>query len=51
MLHAIWGGLLLHDVVHSLRCHPHLPEIPVVPTDVQLLPDLHDCKEYGAAWG
>lgn len=51
MLHAIWGGLLLHDVVHSLGCHPHLPEIPVVPIDVQLLPDLHDCKEHGAAWG
>jgi len=50
MLHAVRGALLLHDVVHPLGCHPCLPEVPVVPADVQLLPDLHDCKEHGA-WG
>ncbi|XP_040432083.1 sodium-dependent lysophosphatidylcholine symporter 1-like isoform X8 [Cygnus olor] len=42
VLHAVRGALLLHDVVHPRGRRPRLPEIPVVPVHVQLLPDLHD---------
>eukprot|EP00075_Anas_platyrhynchos_P039796 XP_027329049.1 uncharacterized protein LOC101804470 isoform X6 [Anas platyrhynchos] len=42
VLHAIRGALLLPAVVHPRGRRPRLPEIPVVPLHLQLLPDLHD---------
>lgn len=44
VLHAIRGALLLHAVVHPRGRRPRLAEIPVVPLQLQLLPDLHDRK-------